>query len=191
MVTFFTSDLHFGHRKLVAPETRTRPFESVPEHDERIIQNWNATVREGDIVFNLGDLEISNKAHTREMVSRLNGTHILIRGNHDDKSDDFYHSCGITLVLSEAYIQNLNYTFWLDHIPMGNHEPTRPDLVRPDATRVYDIPLCGHIHGHWKFHALNCNVGVDVWDYRPVSAFEVIQAYKAKYKHVDLPRKRK
>ena|SRR5271165_598109 len=191
MTTYFTSDVHFGHKKLVAEETRSRPFTSVEEHDEAIIRNWNSTVREGDVVFNLGDLEISNKSHTREMVSRLNGTHILIRGNHDDKSDDFYHSCGITLVLPEAYIQNFGYTFWLHHIPMDNVEPKRPELHRPDARQVYDIPLCGHIHGRWKFKALNLNVGLDVWDYKPVSAFELVRAYKAKYKSVTIPRVRK
>lgn len=78
---FFTSDLHFGHRNIL--EFCKRPFNSVEEMDEALIENWNSVVKPNDYVFNLGDFAFAPNWRWIELLGRLNGRHILILGNHD------------------------------------------------------------------------------------------------------------
>src|SRR5690606_2613015 len=33
--------------------------------------------------------------------------------------------------------------------------------------------ICGHVHQNWKFKEKMINVGVDVWDFKPVSIDEI------------------
>lgn len=77
---WFTSDMHFGHRNIM--KFCNRPFNSVEEMDEALINNWNAVVEESDIVFNLGDFAYASNSRWKEILERLKGTHYLILGNH-------------------------------------------------------------------------------------------------------------
>ena len=79
--TFFTADTHFGHKMLV--EKKLRPFDSVEEMDEAIIERWNAVVRDKDVVYHLGDVSFRPDHETVKILSRLNGQIRLVRGNHD------------------------------------------------------------------------------------------------------------
>lgn len=103
MTTFFTSDLHFGHR-LVAGlrgfgeigmymdvqdgfpvemrETKVSD-EDVREHDEAIIRNWNSVVAPQDEVWVLGDLTLRAPDQAWSRVDRLHGWKRLVWGNHD------------------------------------------------------------------------------------------------------------
>ena len=51
---FVTSDQHFNHTNALRLMADTRPFESVQEMNETLIDNWNAVVGEDDITFVLG-----------------------------------------------------------------------------------------------------------------------------------------
>ena len=57
MDIWFTSDSHFGHRNIITYSSR--PFSSVEEMDETLIQNWNSVVKPNDLIFNLGDVFFS------------------------------------------------------------------------------------------------------------------------------------
>lgn len=81
MSTFFISDIHFGHQNIVKYDHR--PFNSLEEMDETIIFNWNAKVKPEDTVYILGDVSWYNAAKTAEILKRLNGHKVLIKGNHD------------------------------------------------------------------------------------------------------------
>lgn len=50
---WFTSDTHFGHNNIM--KFCQRPWKTVEEMDNALIQNWNSVVGENDIVFHLGD----------------------------------------------------------------------------------------------------------------------------------------
>ena len=85
MNIFLTSDLHFGHRNIIRIG-KGRPFDSIQEHDEALIENWNSVVKPGDLVYVLGDMSIETTIdEIRKPLSRLQGSKHLILGNHDRK----------------------------------------------------------------------------------------------------------
>lgn len=53
--------------------------------NEYIINKWNSVVVKDDIVYHFGDVGFGSTEELKKLVSRLNGTKILIRGNHDYK----------------------------------------------------------------------------------------------------------
>lgn len=82
-MNYFISDLHFGHKNCLAFDNR--PFNSIEEHDEYIINAWNQTVNNDDNVYILGDISWYKEAKTIEVFKKLNGKKHLIKGNHDDR----------------------------------------------------------------------------------------------------------
>ena len=85
---FFISDLHFGHKYVIAFDRR--PFRDVQEMEEEMIRRWNAKVSPEDHVFVVGDMFGSvTSAHAGEIVHTLHGKIHLIRGNHDPKGELF------------------------------------------------------------------------------------------------------
>lgn len=81
MEQFFTSDQHFYHKAVIVYSNR--PFSSVEEMNETMIDSWNATVGPLDVVWHLGDFAFANQARSLEIFNRLNGIKHLIIGNHD------------------------------------------------------------------------------------------------------------
>ena len=52
--------------------------------DNELIENWNKKVRQGDLVYVLGDMFWnSDPQYVQTILNRLNGQIILIKGNHD------------------------------------------------------------------------------------------------------------
>ncbi|NUT90829.1 MAG: hypothetical protein HOY78_02250 [Saccharothrix sp.] len=76
---FFIADLHFGDPAVFAASGR--PFASVEEADEAIVDRWNAAVRPDDVVWLLGD--VTTDTGPGEHLARLNGRIYLVAGNHD------------------------------------------------------------------------------------------------------------
>ena len=82
---FMTSDLqlHFSHNNILKYCPDSRPFSSIEEMDEKIVENWNNKVTEHDFVYILGDISFGKPSYTCEILKRLNGKKYLIMGNHD------------------------------------------------------------------------------------------------------------
>ena len=83
---FLVSDQHFGHEKVCTVFKRAdgsplRPFSCAEEMDEFMIASHNERVRPNDKCYFLGDVAINRKA--MNIMYRLNGDKVLIRGNHD------------------------------------------------------------------------------------------------------------
>ena len=82
-MNYFIADTHFGHKNCMAFDNR--PFKSIEEHDQKLIDNWNKTVGIDDDVYWLGDISWHRSLKTLEILNQLNGVIHLIRGNHDNK----------------------------------------------------------------------------------------------------------
>lgn len=82
---YFTSDLHFSHKGVMGFHPRFRNFKSAEQMDNALINMWNESVGNDDIVFNLGDFCFGDEEQIEKIAKRLKGKHILIHGNHDSK----------------------------------------------------------------------------------------------------------
>ena len=103
---FITADTHFGHSR-VLEFNGGRPFKTIEEHDEALIQNWNQTVHKKDKILHLGDVSFYGKQKTKDIISRLNGYKILVMGNHDmSKSVKWWHEVGFDEVYRYEFIRN-------------------------------------------------------------------------------------
>ena len=78
---YYTADLHLGHANVI--RHCDRPFRSVDEMDEALIQNWNSRVHRLDTVYIVGDLFFRNRRPCEECLAELKGRKHLITGNHD------------------------------------------------------------------------------------------------------------
>lgn len=169
---FLTSDTHFNHKNLIGmcPESRGH-FSNVEEMNETIIQNWNGIVPLDGIVYHLGDLCMGKAEDTPNILERLNGHIILIRGNHDyGKRRKIYEECGVE-IKDIDYISYKGMYFVLSHIPIGNEEYMEM-LVGPNG-EIWN--LHGHTHQYTCFSAVphTFHVGLDSNKMRPISLEEV------------------
>jgi calcineurin-like phosphoesterase family protein len=86
MTIFVTSDTHFGHKNLVF-NFNSSPhkgfFDTLEDFDEAMISAWNSQVTNEDTVYHLGDFAICGVTRQKEVLERLNGNLILVKGNHD------------------------------------------------------------------------------------------------------------
>lgn len=81
MRIFYISDSHHGHFNVIRYDNR--PFSSVEEMDDEQIRRWNSVVTPEDIVYILGDFSWYKEDKTLEILDKLNGRKVLIKGNHD------------------------------------------------------------------------------------------------------------
>ena len=94
---FVISDWHFGHYNII--KYCNRPFESVEEMNDVMIQRHNARVRKNDRCWVLGDIGSPGADKLTHIVEKLNGHKILIKGNHDRYSNTTYYQMGFKAVL--------------------------------------------------------------------------------------------
>lgn len=157
MAVWFTSDTHFGHERAI--ELALRPFASTDHMNEEIIKRWNERVTKGDVVYHLGDFAFCDHD---QFLSRLNGQKRLIIGNHDH-SNRVKKAAGWATVNDILTIKVEETSIVLCHY----------------ALRVWNrshygaLHLYGHSHGNLEGDTQSCDVGVDCWDYRPVSLDEI------------------
>ncbi len=159
MAIYFTSDLHMGdnrpHKKKAKSDLLDKDEDGklIAKWEDKIIENWNNTVSEEDIVYVLGDL--SKDFGSITFLKELNGEKILIKGNHDFLSDKnylkYFSSIHKKLVLEDIFSVPVNL------------------VHKPSDTITGMFNFVGHIHDTWKRKKDIINVGVDVWNLFPVS----------------------
>lgn len=167
--------------------------QDVLEMNEALIANWNSVVTPKDEVIVVGDFSLSFRP-VELYTHRLNGKKILVAGNHDmchpackksKKPEDqkkwaakYIHygwaEVHLKLELDLPGIGLVN----VSHLPYkgggdSSEEGDRHEKHRLDNDGRWFI--CGHVHEAWKIHNKQLNVGVDVWNYTPVSEEEVIR----------------
>lgn len=174
--TYFTSDTHFGHRNII--KYCNRPFSNEKEMDEALVANWNARVRPDDEVFHLGDFGFGKEEYLDRILKRLNGKKYFVRGNHDKAMRgrilDHFES-----VREYAEINIGGQKIIICHYP----------LVTWNKARHGSWMLHGHCHHtlDWMNEdTTRIDVGVDGWNYAPVSMSQLHNAMSKKtYKIVD------
>lgn len=160
MNTWFTADHHFGHARII--EFCERPFSDVEEMDEAMIAGWNSRVKPGDIIYHMGDFSFHRKKEAVDnIVDRLNGQIHLIYGNHDRK--------GVMQCDKFAWKGVLKYIKIDDQKIMLCHYAMRVWRASHHGSWM----LYGHSHGTLSEWGKSLDVGVDDWDYMPISFQEI------------------
>lgn len=83
---FYIADWHYGHANIMAFDNR--PFKTLEEMNETLVERWNSVVSAGDIVYVLGDMFWCNADKSMPILDELNGQKFLINGNHDRCNDN-------------------------------------------------------------------------------------------------------
>ncbi len=179
MATYFTSDLHIGHRlvagirgfRIVDPEVPESNIVDVEAHDWAVARAWSV-VRDEDIIWVLGDLCVSMKTWPRalDLLSSLPGRKRLVCGNHDPVSSIHreawrYQKEALRVfesVHDYAKIRMGQKTVLLSHYPysgVGSEGLRGPEQIQAEERytefRLTDCgtPLVhGHTHGDEKLH---------------------------------------
>jgi calcineurin-like phosphoesterase family protein len=164
---YFTSDEHYGHDEIITH--CKRPFRNSQIMIREIVKRHNSLVTEEDTVYHLGDFTMAGPGrsiYVEQLLRRLNGTHILILGNHDRIAPMEYVSVGFQSVHT-SYMINRG-----DHTVVMAHDPSIWNTVADKGV----IFLCGHIHNLFKSvpEKLIVNVGVDVWDFYPITLTQIL-----------------
>lgn len=165
MSIWFTADTHFGHERTL--ELSKRPFETIEEMDNTLIENWNRVVGKNDLVWHLGDFgnyEVSNV---------LNGKINLLYGNYERKDiadnkitlsqlrNDYNFSSVLTKNMFDCRLGDLEISIV--------HEPSHMNSN--------NFNLFGHIHKLQMVKRDGLNVGVDCHNYTPIDN-ETVLFYK-------------
>lgn len=168
--TFFSADHHFGHRGILSPRMQaSRPFATVAEQDETLVACWNAVVRPDDVVWHLGDFaHRCTPEHALKVFRRLNGRKHLIRGNHDELAEALPWD-GPARDVAHLHVRDPGMGeargVWLSHYA---------HRVWPRMHRG-DLHLHGHSHGSLPGTEASLDVGVDCWDWMPVTLDRILE----------------
>jgi calcineurin-like phosphoesterase family protein len=180
MTIYFTSDTHYSHKNII--KYTNRPFSSVEEMDEQMRLRWNSVVTDDDIVYHLGDFAFhQDQNETVELINSLKGKEIhLILGNHDKKMKEYvknkFTSCSSYL---EIKVQDPE---------VDNEQKEQFIVLCHYAFRTWNRSyhgswnLYGHSHGNLPDDstARSLDVGVDCWNFTPVSYEQLKERMKLK-----------
>ncbi|MEG1353678.1 MAG: metallophosphoesterase family protein [Bacilli bacterium] len=139
-MNYFISDLHFRHENILSFDNR--PFQTVQEMEAKIINNWNKKVNNKDTVYILGDFSLSRDEKVWiEILDKLNGKKVLIRGNHDIVK--------MSKKLSEKFIEITDYKMIKENgnkIIMSHY----PILFYNHSSSKNTYMLYGHVHERYE-----------------------------------------
>lgn len=179
---FITSDLHLGHKAII--QYCNRPFDfteqGIEESDDFLLAQYRDTVKENDIVIFLGNLTFKKNHKGQKMteiITKLPGRKVLIKGNHDWYKDSFYRKCGFLSV--NRYLIFGDY--FLCHFPVTGKADFNGRLMDEEyckfvkATRGFIGDKTGFctriIHGHTNTQRVDEDDGITRYnccvDYKP------------------------
>ncbi len=200
---YYCSDLHLGHSNIV--KYCDRPYLRKGDLDENhnwtsaqaaldcaermnaaLIRNFNSRVKAGDVVVCAGDFinygsargVVGLKLKSQEYLKQLNGTWVLVTGNHDGNNH--------CKTVAKYMITDIGpYRVLVCHHPTDNeiHDQELIDWAHKHCA----FAVVGHVHNKWKTDwkqrsylppLLNINVSVEVCRYIPIDDSEIIGIYE-------------
>jgi calcineurin-like phosphoesterase family protein len=156
MTIFFTADSHFGHAGALS--LYRRPFASIAAMDAAMRERWNDAVGPADEVWHLGDFALRlTIAAIDDLLNSLHGRKHLVIGNNDPLSVVALPGWASTQPYAELMVNDLRLV--LCHYAFRTWNGMGKGALN----------LHGHSHGRLKRQPRQFDVGVDVWDFRPVT----------------------
>jgi len=169
--TYFISDSHFSHENMITKfkdkdGNPARDFKSVEEMDETMVANWNKRVGPEDKIYHLGDIAFSNP--NLQILHRLNGRKILIKGNHDMLGLNRYREHFEDVRAYKVHKEKTGLTVIFSHIP-----------IHPDCMTRFHMNVHGHLHlnhilkPNGEFDNRYFNISVEQINYTPITLEEI------------------
>lgn len=177
---WFTSDLHLSHKQefLWGP----RGFANQHEMNEALVENWNKVVKPNDVVYDLGDIALTDPNEALIYLKRLNGKHYWIYGNHDTKKKINYFIDEVPSLYDIGYAWTIEvdkHSFFLCHYP------TLTANFDSKKFSQHVIGLHGHTHQRTNWlqpdNPFMYHVGVDSHNNAPVHVDEVLADIKNRW----------
>jgi len=177
---FFSSDHHFFHANII--KYANRPFADIEEMNFELISRHNKAVSNNDAIYFIGDFCFStNISVITNIIRQLNGEKHFICGNHDG-------------IMQHGEIKRLFKTFSTSpHKEINIQDELEPSGKKSItlchyAMRVWNkshygaYHLYGHSHGNLPDdpNSLSLDIGVDCFNYAPISYTQIKQLMKAK-----------
>ncbi len=160
MALFFTSDTHFGDPRALRFDHR--PFRDLDAHDDALIARWNGVVDPADTVWHLGDVALGPPPDRVEaIVGSLHGTKHLITGNNDASATLAIPGWASVQAYAEMVVDGTMLV--LCHYAFRTWNGMGRGAIN----------LHGHSHGALRPQTRQYDVGVDVWDYTPVTLEQI------------------
>ena len=164
---FVIGDTHFGHTNILTFEAAARPFPTIQEHDEALVDRWNSVVSPQDTVWHLGDVAFGMQNLWR--VGKLLGHKKLIMGNHDRFDSNVYlkyfeRLYGVGSV--DRKINGKRVRIVLTHIPVNPNQFTR-----------YEFNVHGHLHHNVMEDRRYINVSCEQVNLTPVLLDDVLMEH--------------
>ncbi|MGD9158307.1 MAG: hypothetical protein PVG39_07875 [Desulfobacteraceae bacterium] len=165
-MNYYTADWHLFHRNII--KLCHRPFKNEARMHRTLVRNYNEVVGEDDTCYVIGDVAMIGNSQWERLgavIKKLNGTKHLILGNHDQLKWERYIDVGFTSVHSALWFDEDNLKIVLAHDP----------CVYCAIESPLTILICGHVHTLFKSipERRVVNVGVDMWDFKPVSTKQI------------------
>lgn len=162
---YFITDPHWGHFNIITFEDNEgricRPFSSIEEHDDLIIDNINKVVRPCDKLYVLGDVIMYRRNFT--ILDRIiTKKRILIRGNHDIfKLKDYL-----------PYFKDIRaYKVMPKHGIIFSHIPIHPCQLEGR----FKLNVHGHCHHNFIDDKRYMNICPERIGYKPIELEEILE----------------
>ena len=166
---YFTADTHFNHINII--KYCKRPFNTVEEMNEVLVNNWNKVIKSEDVIYHLGDFGFGILSELKPIYDKLNGHKRIILGSHDDES------IMLKLFGYAKYFEGYRQIKWHKELFVMCHYAMR----KWPKSHYGSIHLFGHSHGKLENPEPNSmDVGVDCNNFKPISIEQVIEMMKLK-----------
>lgn len=181
-----TADEHLGHDNGIGGIIKmcNRPFADVEEMKEALIERHNKKVpnNQNYTTIHCGDMfwKTMTLPECAEYISRLNGRHAYVWGNHEevfDRDGSQFLKMMFTWMETRTSIKYNKKTIILDHFAMR---------VWPQSHRGSWM-LYGHSHNELPPQGLSFDIGVDGHNYEPWSLAEIAEKMSGLVQHHHVP----
>jgi calcineurin-like phosphoesterase family protein len=165
MNIFFASDYHFGHENTFklfkkADGSPLRPFSSLREMHEVIVDNHNSVVKKGDKIYMVGDIAFDEKM--LRILDDMNGEKVLIKGNHDKFKPQRYLQ----------YFKDIRGSHQFDGVII-THIPIHPDSLGRWGKNIHGHLHANRVQSEGKDDQRYYNVSVENIAFTPISLEDI------------------
>lgn len=135
------SDTHFGHKNIEEWCGRPNGYENM------LLQNLAMLVQADDVLIHLGDVAFQEEKGFVKMLRRsVDGKMILVKGNHDRRSNGWYQRYGFDMVCDTLTLKRQGENVLFSHKPQ-------------DICQGFSLNVHGHFHNveksEWESDLVN------------------------------------